>query len=71
MVLGVGPFTIESVSKFGNTNKKLLLTLYPLTMIAGIWISFKELTSTIVSVLMSNYYRKGKKIEEGIFTTLE
>ncbi len=68
-LLGVGPFTIELATRFGNTKKKLLFALYPLTAIAGIARSFKELTSTIVTVIIDNYFRKGIQIREEVFKT--
>lgn len=68
-LLGVGPFTTELATMFGNTKKKLLFALYPLTAIAGISRSFKELTSTILTVIIDNYLRKGIQIREEVFKT--
>jgi hypothetical protein len=66
-VLGVAPFTIELVNQFNPQIRYTLLGLYPLTMIVGVCLSFKELLPHAINLILDNYIRVGKKLGKELF----
>lgn len=60
--LGVGPFTVELLKRYGRKTRYFLTAIYPLTMLAGCYCAFAELGRATIVPLTLRFRRQGGQL---------